>query len=566
MKRQSLVYLAPFVLLLAAACSHQVGPVSSPEDPAAGAPLTVFPPSDEGERVPGGDSLEPTVIDASKVPTIAEQPNRPQDVIRVPDRHPEMPISEEEAENLRAAAMFLPPNPNIQVIQSAPAPGGPASKAPSVSSGFESLNFGDDPSGTPPDPEVAVGPNHVIAVVNTSLEIYDKAGNTLVGPMTFGSFFSGVSGCSGLFDPNVLYDEKEDRFFTGIDSGGSGYCFAVTQTNDPTGMWNGYRFSTGSFFFDFPHAGIGEEAVFMGANIFNGGFVESRVWAIDKQAAYAGMTLPTPVVHVIGGDTPQPMQAQGFNQGTWPAAGPHYILTDAAFDGSTYGVWSWDDPFGADTLTMIGSTDLDTFTGVTAGFPLNFPQAGGANTMQGNDWRVQDAEYRNGSVWMAHTLACNPGGGTVNCVRWAEIDPTTATVLQAGVFSSDGDFRQFPNLAVNDAEDMVLGYTKSSTSIFPGVYVTGRLGSDPLNTVGSEVELKAGEVTYSGFDGSPHRWGDYSEAAADPDGQRLWYIGEYSEDTGLSTTWGNYVGELSFGIFADGFESGDTSAWSSTTP
>jgi len=564
MSCRPLVYLAPFVLLLGAACSHQVGPVSSPEDPAAGAPITVFPPADEGERVPGGDSLEPTVIDASKVPTIAEQPNRPEDVIRVPDGHPEMPISEEEAANLRAASMFLPPNPNIQIIDSAP--GVPASNAPSVDGGFESINFADDPGGVPPDPEVAVGPSHVIAVVNTSLEIYDKAGNTLVGPMTFGSFFSGVSGCTGLFDPNVLYDEKEDRFFTGIDSNGTGYCFAVTQTGDPTGTWNAYRFSTGTFFFDFPHAGIGEEAIFMGANMFSGSFVESRVWAIDKQAAYAGMTLPTPIVHVIGGDTPQPMQAQGFDQGTWPASGPHYILTDASFNGSSYGVWSWDDPFGTDTLTMVGTVDLNTFTGVTAGFPVSFPQAGGSNTMQGNDWRVQDAEYRNGSVWMAHTLACNPGGGTVNCVRWAEIDPTTATVLQAGVFASDDEYRQFPNLAVNDAEDMVLGYTKSSTSIFPGVFVTGRLGSDPPNTVGSEVEIKAGEVTYTGFDGSPHRWGDYSEAAADPDGQRLWYIGEYSEDTGLSTRWGNYVTELSFGIFADGFESGDTSAWSLTTP
>lgn len=413
---------------------------------------------------------------------------------------------------------------------------------------------------------MAAGTNHVVVVVNTSIEIHEKDGTTVVGPMTLGSFFSGVPGCTGLFDPNALYDDKEDRYFVGVDSAGTGYCFAVSQTGDPTGAWNGYRFGTGALFFDFPHAGIGEEAIFMGANLFSGGFVRSDVWAIDKTAAYAGDDpLPTPVLQTIGGDTPQPMHAQGSPQGTWPSGNTHYLMTDNVFNGTSYGVWSWTDPFGANTLSQVGSIDLNSFTGVTAGQTLNFPQAGSGAVLQGNDFRCQDAEYRNGSVWMAHSMSCNPGGGTVNCVRWAEVDPTDASIVQAGVIASDGEFRQFPNLAVNDSGDMILGYTKGSDAMFPSVYVAGRLGTDPPNTLRPEVEVKAGEIPYTGFDGSPHRWGDYTEACHDPDGQTLWYVADYSEDTGLSTTWGNYVARFSFGggIFEDGFESGDTSVWSS---
>ena len=572
--RRTMPFLVLLAALLAVGCSS--APTAPPiSEAAAGVPITVEP-LPEGP-VDDGPPYQAYVLEPSK-----NAPAPPEMFQKVDPREkshwPEMPISEEEAENLRAASAFLPPNPSIVQIQRA-TPGG---MAPAVNSGFESLSFADDPGGVPPDPEIAAGLNHVIVVVNTSIEIHEKDGTTVAGyPQTLGTFFSGVPGCTGLFDPNVLYDDKEDRYFVGVDSAGTGYCFAVSQTGDPEGAWNGYRFGTGPLFFDFPHAGIGEEAIVMGANLFSGGFVRSDVWAINKADAYSGASI-TPVVQTIGGDTPQPVHFQGFPQGTWPsgtepAEGPpiyrHYIVNDDAFDGTSYGIWEWVDPFNnsfeGNTLTRIGAVDLNSATGVTAGFPVAFPQAGSAALMQGNDWRCQDAEYRNGSVWMAHTLACNPGGGTVNCVRWAEIEPETATVIQAGVVASDGEFRQFPNLAVNDNDDMILGYTLGSTSIFPSVAATGRLGTDPLDTVQDEVLLKAGEVAYTGFDGSPHRWGDYTEACHDPDGVTLWYVGDYSEDTGLGTTWGNYVASLSFdggAVFEDGFESGDTSVWSSTTP
>ena len=82
-----------------------------------------------------------------------------------------------------------------------------------------------------------------------------------------------------------------------------------------------------------------------------------------------------------------------------------------------------------------------------------------------------------------------------------------------------------------------------------------------------ELEIKAGEVEFG-----ESRWGDYSGMTADPDGVTFWFLGEYSKDTISSRNWGNYVASVTFagctpgGLFADGFESGDATRWSTTVP
>ena len=467
----------------------------------------------------------------------------------------ESPISDELADLLREEALLLPSEPWIELLQQS----GPEQFGPVAGTSFDSLDTNDCCGGglsVPPDSELAVCLNHIIAVVNVAFEIYDKSGNVLSGPTTFSSFFSGTPGCSNtrVFDPNVLYDEEHDRFILGIDGNGTNYCVAATTGPDPTATWNRYGFdtlaATNASFFDYPHAGVGLDAIYLGANMFLGGFFEGRVWAMDKFDMYSGASL-TVVTRGTGNEsTPQPSNLHGFAQGTWPAGGPHYILTDGnSFDGISYGVWTWNDPFGADTLTDTGQVNLSVFTGVTAGFPIDATQAGSGDLLQSNDWRVQDAEYRNGKIWMSNTISCNPGSGTVNCIRWAQIDPTGPSIVDAGVFASNGDYRTFPDVAANDCDDMAIGYTKTSSSIFPAVYVNGRESGDMPGTLQAEVLMKAGERPYDSFQRpGPHRWGDYSGMTIDPDGQTFWYLGEYSKDIFNFdlTTWGNYIGSFSF--------------------
>jgi hypothetical protein len=461
-------------------------------------------------------------------------------------------VSAAEMQAMKDASLKLAPSRNVQIATS-----GPSLNAPTAGFAFDSLDYTECCGGggnVPPDPELAVGPNHVIAVVNVAFEIYDKSGNSLQGPTTFASFMSSNANCTGVFDPNVLYDEAADRFILGIDADGSYYCAAVSKSGDPLGSWNIYAFSTGSDFFDYPHAGVGQDAIYMGANMFrcrgpfNCSFAEGRIWAFDKAAMYAGQ----PATAVSRGlptseDTPQPLNLHGFIQGTWPKSGPHYFFTDYNFNGATYSVWSWNEPFGANQLNVVGTVDLQEHTGVTAGMPVNVPQMDG-QTIQANDFRPQDFEYRNGYAWSVQTIACNPGGGTVDCIRWAKIDPSNATIVYAGVYTSDGEYRFFGDLAVDHCDNMAVGYTKSSTSMYPAIWYTGRTSTDAPGTLQSEAELKAGEIVYTSFETSaPRRWGDYTGMTIAPDGATFWYLGEYSKNTGTTNgRWGTYIGSFDF--------------------
>ena len=98
----------------------------------------------------------------------------------------------------------------------------------------------------PPDTMGAVGMNHVVNVTNNRMRITDRNGVQLTR-MTLTSFWAGVTikgAAVSAFDPKILYDRFRDRWilistFNG-QSISSGAGFAVSQTGDPTGLWNRY--------------------------------------------------------------------------------------------------------------------------------------------------------------------------------------------------------------------------------------------------------------------------------------------------------------------------------------
>ena len=94
---------------------------------------------------------------------------------------------------------------------------------------------------------------------------------------------------------------------------------------------------------------------------------------------------------------------------------------------------------------------------------------------------------------------------------------------------------------------MAMGYTRSSTSSFPSVYVTGRLATDAPGTLQAETLVKAGEIAYTAFDGTARRWGDYTAMTIDPDGVTYWYLGEYSAITNNANgRWGTWINSFTY--------------------
>lgn len=508
----------------------------------------------------------------------------------------ESPMSDDEVRAAAAFAQANAPGGNIQAL----ADGsddldvnnngkgkGIGKKGPKLRKVIDSIGAEDCCIGVPftatvpPDPDMAVGPDHMIAVVNVTFEIYDKEGNVLQSAMPYGFLFAGVEpifdACNGPFpfDPDVVYDESIGQFIMGVDGGGAFYCIGITTTGDPTGTWNLYAFLANAGFtefFDFPHMGVGVDAIFVGSNQFAAGFVGSAVFAVKKADLIAGGPLTVVRQNVPRFDsTPQPANLHGVAEGTFPTSGPHYIMTEV-FDGIHHSVYEWNDPFGANVFSLTGDVDLAAASGVAcpafACFPIPVPQAGSAVTLASNDWRGQETEFRNGSLWTTQTISCNPGSGAVNCVRWAEIDPTSVVpgpvdgagflisattngVIQAGVFSSDdGTHRWFPSITANACGDMAIGYSKSSLSMFPSVALTGRRRTDLPGQVRAEVDVIAGTESYRSFQNPalPNRWGDYSGMTIDPNGKDFWYIGEYAaSSTNPFANWQNVIAKTNFG-------------------
>lgn len=428
---------------------------------------------------------------------------------------------------------------------------------------FKSIDYTQSQQGVPPDPELMVGTNHVVVSVNTSFQVFDKNGNSLYGPVLFDTFWGSNCGTGSanmvLFDPFSTYDESAHRYvlgITGYDSaqngGNNGYaCIAVSQTDSAIGSWNLYSFdgnpgSGTDYFFDYPHIGTGQNALYLSANMFGNSFVRNHVMAFDKNAMYAGQAANSVKVDVGSAYfTLQPVDLKGYTTGGWPTNPnePHYYL--AATYGSNQNqlqVFRFNDPWGSPSVTLAGTVTVNTYS-----LPVSQPQLGSSGLLTANDDRMLDAEYWGGHIWGNQTIGCNPGGGTVNCIRWYEINISSGTpsLVQQGTFSTASEYRSFPDLAVNACGDMLVGYTKTSTSIYPGVYVAGREVADAAGTLKSETTLHAGEAYYTAYDSSPRRWGDYTGMTIDPDGKTFWYLGEYSRNQ-ATARWSTWVGSFTW--------------------
>jgi len=115
----------------------------------------------------------------------------------------------------------------------------------------------------PSDANLAVGPNHIVQIVNVEYSVYNKSGPIFAGyPKTIGSLFGSLGNCwINWGDPIVQYDRPADRWVItqlgNSPNNGAPYaeCFAVSQTNDPTGAYNLYYYNFANFN-DYPKIGV----------------------------------------------------------------------------------------------------------------------------------------------------------------------------------------------------------------------------------------------------------------------------------------------------------------------
>ena len=115
-------------------------------------------------------------------------------------------------------------------------------------------------------------------------------------------------------------------------------------------------------------------------------------------------------------------------------------------------------------------------------------------------------------------------------IKWCELrqDPSTGTwsMYQEGIYTPDSDTRWMGSIIMDDNGSIGLSYmkTNSSTTLYPGLYYTGRRNCDPLGTMPVTEQLVVGGT---GSQTGTNRNGDYAHGSLDPDGVTIWSTSEY---------------------------------------
>ncbi len=440
-------------------------------------------------------------------------------------------------------------DPVIQVGSVAP-------PTPPITQSFEGLGngqYGFTVTSAPPDTEGTVGASQYVQWVNTSFAVFNKTTGALIaGPTAGNTMWSGFGGgcqTNNDGDPIVLYDKLAQRWiFSQFSVSTTPYlqCIAVSTTSDATGSYNRYSFQYTNFD-DYPKMSVWSDAYYETFNMFAGGttFVGADACAYNRAAMMAG-TAATQVCFQQGTSVGGLLPADIDGTTAPPAGSPNYLMYYGTNNLNLY-------KFHVDFVT----TSNSTFTGPTVINVAAFsPICGGGtcipqpSTTQQLDSLADRLMYRlayrnfgtHESLVVNHSVVAGAGGG----VRWYEIqNPSgTPTIAQQSTFAPDSNYRWMGSVAMDQAGDLALGYSVSSSTVSPSIRFAGRVPTDPASTLEAEVSIVAGSGSQSG--NSLTRWGDYSAMQVDPvDDCTFWFTEEYMKTTG-SFNWNTRIANFKF--------------------
>lgn len=420
----------------------------------------------------------------------------------------------------------------------------------------------------PADPNGAVGLTQYVQWVNSAFAVYDKTtGAKILGPVAGNTLWSGFGGSCQTAndgDPIAQYDKAANRWVMTqfvVSTLPYTQCVAVSTTSDATGTYNRYAFSYGNVQFnDYPKMGIWPDGYYISYNIFKNGsaFAGAKACAFDRTAMLSGATATQVCFQGSATTTPNGLLPSDLDGTTPPPAGsPNDFLglntPGVSVSGNTLNLWKFHVDFATPSnSTFTGPTSIPVARYTLAcyangGTGTCVPQSGTSQQLDSlGDRLMYRLTYRNfgdhESLVVNHSVQVS---STKVGIRWYEIrDPNgTPTVYQQSTFAPGAVSRWMGSIAMDKAGDMLLGYSASSSSIHPSLRYTGRLPTDPLNTMESEASIFQGTGSQTG---GLSRWGDYSAISVDPvDDCTMWYTNQYLKSNG-SFNWNTRIATLKF--------------------
>ncbi|HET7740454.1 MAG TPA: hypothetical protein VFL67_07400 [Mycobacterium sp.] len=474
----------------------------------------------------------------------------------------------------------------------------------------------------PPDMGLASSSRYVLQGVNTQWEVLDTNGNVQPGwPVGAQAFFgaANVTNADGtacdtahksqpfLSDPRALYDPADGRFWAamlqveGSQAFGvaldcpyqSFYYIAVSQTSNPAGSWNVYKFNMETdvdgqkFAADYTQLGINGQAVYFSGNMFGeqGGFFAELFEANKRQMERGQANFTADGFYNLRGTGP----------GNTAATGP--FLADTVqptlnLDNSTGTSETFVDVMdGPDVMTghfcgFFGGGFADSCSGLvvwTLANPTLHDTGGAAPTLTAT--LVPTAPFivsvpadeptcnlcidvlglqvtatpvvRNGAVYGAWETAINNGNNSSHPtpgIEWAKVNLSDLSTTSDYYSFANDEAATFGALMPDAQGNVTMLFEHMGHKVNPETRYIVKAAGD-ANFSGPGNLLKAGESSYRptlcGTKVIPVcRWGDYEAASFDGSGH-IWFAGEYANlFEGVATppafgrNWGTWSGAI----------------------
>jgi hypothetical protein len=424
----------------------------------------------------------------------------------------------------------------------------------------------------PPDTQIAAGPNNIVAATNGAVNILDKRGNTL-SAQTLQGFFSPLgTEHNDVFDPWVVYDPYINRFWMMAVSGRttalSNIVIGLSNTQDATQGWRMWELDATvdggtdtSNWCDYPKLGFDTQAIYVTCNMYQLNTTTNRN---DFQYAKTRIMTKNQFVNNTGIFWWDTTQLREGNVGTGsfvftlqPAqmfgasAADGEFLVDAqgrGGTGSTLDVWRITNAAECCNQDNVGPTLAYRSHGIRGYGPSDGARQPGTTTQLNNgDSKLLYAVWKNGRLSTGHTVACS--GTTTNaCAGFTELNvsayPTISTLTDMSITAGGQDV-YFPAVSVNGADDKVMAFTVSDSTLSPtAAYLGIPSSTDCTNCFdGGTTAFRVGQNSngYVQLDTQGrNRWGDYSGASPDPNGEGIWVAAEFA--AAADDTWGVEAG------------------------
>src|SRR5215468_4371068 len=285
------------------------------------------------------------------------------------------------------------------------------------------------------------------------------------------------------------------------------------------------------------------------------------IWVFNKTNLYAGgagqftffrylqasLGEASVLVPAVNYDSAYPTNFLVSNfDGNFPDTGLGYLRLFAI--GGPVGSETFEDYGGPGGTNGVFAIFFNPWESYVPGFGNFAPQKGTTNKVYIGDARIQNLVFRDGFLWLSQHVFVPASNPNRVSVQWAELTPGGFTI-QGGFLDDPSAFKSYayPSLAVNNNEDLLLGFSTFSSSQYPSAGYAFHSFEDGNGALRLDGVLKAGETNFFLNNRGLNRWGDWSATMVDPvNDLDMWTIQEYAAaHTNGTNHWGTWWGRVS---------------------